>query len=220
MSDRRYSDEDARRILALAAEAEAVAPAEARAGWSLEELQRAGAEAGIAPTAIAAAADALERAAPPERRYLGLPVAVSRAVSLPRTMTDEDWDRLVAQLRDTFEAEGRVRVSGARREWRVGNLRVTHEPRGNGALLDFRTRKGDARFFLRAGTALLVTSAAGGAAATMGVQGFDGISTAVLVGAAGVVTLLVGAARLPVWASARARQFASLADYARRLVGP
>jgi len=219
MPDRRFSDEDARRILALAADAESNVPAEANEGWTLEELQRAGAEAGLAPSSIAAAALLLERASPADRRYFGLPVAVAHAVPLARTMTDEDWDRLVARLRDTFEAEGRVRVSGARREWRVGNLRVTHEPTRDGALLDLRTRKGDARVFLRAGTAMLLGAAATGAVAVVASPDAPGLAAAAMAGAAGLVTLLVGAVRLPAWASARARQFETLADFAKRLVG-
>ena len=220
MSDKRFSDEDARRSLALAAEAETTAPTAATEGWTLAELQRAGVEAGIAPSSITAAALLLERASPADGRYFGMPVAVARAVPLARAMTDEDWDRLVARLRETFQAEGRERVHGARREWRVGNLRVTHEPTAEGALLDLRTRKGNARLLVRAGTTMLVAASAGGALAATATQGFEGFGLAAILGGTGLAMLLGGVLRLPGWASARARQFESLADYARRMVGP
>jgi hypothetical protein len=222
MPDRRYTDEDVRRILALAAEAEA-AGSDPERPWTLDEVTRIGTEAGLAPQTIAAAALALERqdAQPRPARWLGLPVAVTRSVPLGRHLTDADWDRLVAQMRDTFAAGGRTQVSGARREWRVGNLRVTHEPAGSGALLELRTRKGDARAFIQLGALLVVLAVVVGALATAGV--FDGagegrrMATAWLLGSGGLAMLLVGALRLPAWARERARQFEALADFARRI---
>lgn len=225
MSDRRYSDEEVRRILALAAEAETAAAAESDRPWTLREVEQIAAEAGLAPQSVAAAAVALENPAssPEPARYFGLPVAVSRAVPLARHLSDEDWEHLVAQLRDTFAAEGRVRVSGARREWRVGNLRVTHEPAGNGALLRLRTRKGDARAFLGLGVLLLLTAVAAILIATAGAgdvhSGADArrLTAAWLLGLAGVLMVLVGALRLPAWARVRSRQFEALAAFARRI---
>jgi hypothetical protein len=224
MSERRYSDEEVRRILALAAEAEAAAEAESERAWTLPEVARIGVEAGIAPEAVASAALALERqhAMPEERHLFGLPVSVSRAVPLGRHLTDDDWERLVGELRDTFAARGQLRVSGARREWRVGNLRVTHEPLGSGALLELRTRKGDARAFLQLGVLLLVMAAVVAGLTAAGLTTPRG-NTAPLVtlswlGAfAGVLMLIVGALRLPAWARRRARQFEALAAYARRI---
>ena len=222
MSDRRYTDEDVRRILALAAEAEA-AGGDPERPWTLDDVTRIGTEAGLAPQTIAAAALALERqdAQPRPARWLGLPVAVTRSVPLGRHLTDEDWDRLVAQMRDTFAAGGRTQVSGARREWRVGNLRVTHEPAGSGALLEMRTRKGDARGFVMLAVLMLATAAILAAVATA----FEGAEPrrAVLawtLGLAGALLLLVGTLRLPAWARERARQFDALADFARRMSTP
>lgn len=217
MTDRRFSDDDARRILSLAAEAEAAAPVELP--WTLGELQRIGAEAGLSPAAIATAALAVERseAAAPERRLLGLPVAVGHAVPLARPMSDEEWERLVGRLRDTFSSEGRVRVTGTRREWRVGNLRVTHETMGDGgALLDLRTRKGDAASLPTFGALVLLGSATAGA---LGLAGADaGLTLSAAVGAvSGALVVAMSALRLPRWARERTRQFESVADFARRL---
>jgi hypothetical protein len=229
MSARRYSDEDARRILALAAEAEAAAGTDTDRPWTLDDVARIGAEAGLAPQAVEAAALALERQAEvgEPARYFGLPVAVSRSVPLSRGLTDEDWERLVGQLRDTFATGGRTQVSGARREWRVGNLRVTHVPAGSGALLELRTRKGDARAFMQVGVVLLVVAAiaailgmAGMSAAPAG-SGSPGdarrLAFAGITAVGGLLMLIVGALRLPAWARERARQFEALAAYARRI---
>lgn len=221
MPARRYSDEEVRRLLALAAEAEGAAAAEPDRPWTLGEVEQIGAEVGIAPQAIAAAALALERppVTPEHARYFGFPVAVSRAVPLGRTLSDEDWERLVARLRDTFAADGRTRVSGARREWRVGNLRVTHEPAGTGALLQLRTRKGNARVVLQLGVVLLLIAVVAGVVATGGIAGDPGdarrLAFAQLAGFAGVLLLVIGALRLPAWARVRARQFEALAAFAR-----
>lgn len=222
MTTRRYSDDEARRILALAAEAEVAAAAEAERAWTLGDVERVGVEAGIAPQAVAAAALALEhqREAPEPGRYLGLPVAVSRAVPLGRRLSDDDWEQLVGRLRETFAVEGRTRVSGARREWRVGNLRVTHEPAGSGALLQMRTRKGDARGFVVLGALLLFAALALAATATMGASEDRAFRAAMITGLVGVITLLVGVLRLPAWARERARQFEALAAYARRIAAP
>lgn len=221
MTARRYSDEEVRRILALAAEAEAAAAAEPERPWTLGEVEKIGTEAGLAPQAVAAAALALERqpAGPEPARYFGLPVAVSRAVPLSRHLSDDDWAQLVARLRETFEARGRVRVSGARREWRVGNLRVTHEPAGSGALLEMRTRKGNARALLQFGVLLLVTALVAAVVARAGGGAADArrLTFSWLAGIGGLLMLLVGALRLPAWARARARQFEALAAFARRI---
>ncbi|MFL5581027.1 MAG: hypothetical protein ACJ8AO_11675 [Gemmatimonadaceae bacterium] len=219
MPDRRYSDDDARRILALATEVEAAAPLALNDGWTLEELQRAAAEAGLSPASVAAAALTLDRAAAPDARYLGLPVAVSRAVALPRALSDDEWERLVGRLRDTFGAQGRVEVSGRRREWRVGNLRVTHEPAGDAGVLALRTRKGDARVLPIFGTGLLIvagTLALLGSSAGLEPRRWMGVA---LVGVIGVASLVAGLVRLPVWAHDRARQFEALGAFARRLTG-
>lgn len=218
---RRYSDDDVQRILALAAESEASALTAGDRPWTLEDVQRVGAEAGLSPASVAAAALAFERqgASPEDRRYLGLPIAVARAVPLDRELSDADWERLVSRLQDTFAARGRVEVRGGRREWRNGNLRVIHEPAGDGAVLELRTRKGDARAMFGMGAAMLVSSGITGAAVVAAGADPSGLAAAALAGAVSVATLVVGALRLPAWASVRARQFDAIAGFARRLTG-
>lgn len=224
MSARRYSDEDVRRIIALAAEAEVAAGAEPERLWTLGDVEQIGTEAGLAPQAITAAALALEHqpAAAEGGRYFGLPVTVSRTVPLSRRLSDDDWAQLVERLRETFSAEGRTRVTGARREWRVGNLRVTHEPAGSGALLALRTRKGDARVFLQLGVLLLLTAVTAAVLAKVGGDADGGdarrMAVAWMAGLGGMLMLVVGMLRLPAWARVRARQFEALGAFARRIV--
>jgi hypothetical protein len=222
-TERRYSDEDVHRILARAAESDAALEGEpGDRPWTLAAIQRVGAEAGLGAGAIAAAAVALDRESADAHggRYLGLPIAVAHAVPLDRPFGDEDWRRLVARLRDTFEAHGREQVVGGRREWWNGNLRITHEPVGDGALLELRTRKRDARPLLRLGIVLTLASAALAALALIAPGGeLEGTVAPTLVGAIGLLTLLFGALRLPAWAGLRARQFEALARFARGLTG-
>lgn len=230
MSERRYSDDEVRRIIALAAEAEAAAGTPAARPWRLDEVERIGVEAGLARESIAAAAHALERQ-PPDAvaaapaRWLGLPVAVSRTVPLARHLSDEDWARLVGHLRETFAAEGRTRVTGAQREWRVGNLRVTHEPVGDGAVLQLRTRKGDARAFAQVGGVLLLVTVCL-VAVTLLRSVVDGepiaappLGAAALTAVFALLAIALGALRLPGWARTRERQFEALGAWARRTAG-
>jgi hypothetical protein len=223
MNERRYSDEDVHRILARAAESEAALHAEPTdQSWTLSAIQRVGAEAGLGAGAIAAAAAALDRESGGAAggRYLGLPIAVTRAVPLDRPFGDDDWRRLVARLRDTFEVHGREQVVDGRREWWNGNLRITHEPVGDGALLELRTRKGDARSLMRFGSVLTLVSAL---LVVIGLVESGGgpkdMFAPALLGAIGLLTLLFGAVRLPAWAGLRARQFEALARFARGLAG-
>ncbi len=222
--DRRYTDEEARHILARAAEAEAQPNGvdAADQGWTLDAIQRVGAEAGLDAASIAGAAAALEleKMSPRGRRYLGLPIAVTRSVPLERPLGDDDWRRLVFQLRDTFEAQGREHTDGARREWWNGNLRVTHEPIGDGAVLALRTRKGDVRGLIQLGLWLLVGAVVVSAITYAFPTGDPKVaSTATVVGVLGVVLLLLALLRLPAWAGTRARQFEALGRFARTLVG-
>ena len=221
MPERRFTDDEVRRILSTAAEQERAPALPAERGWTLAEVQQMGAEAGLPSAVVASAALTLDRAyEPAEARLLGLPVAVSRAVPLARAMTEEDWERLVARLRQTFAVEGRVRVTGPRREWRVGNLRVTHEPAGEGAILDLRTHKGNARPTIGIGVVALIVAVVMGALARDGGAEPRAVGMAVIVAVFGVLALAFGALSLPVWASARTRQFESLGEFARRLSAP
>jgi len=222
MSERRYSEEEVARIFERAAHADQGTPKESTGrsvaptdqGMTLAQLQEIGREVGIAPTDISRAAKALDLAAPrPIRRLLGFPIGVGRTVELGRRMTEEEWERLVVQLRDTFDARGNVRSDGSFRQWTNGNLQVLLEPTDTGHRLRMRTTNGQARSLMGGGLALLgvgfvvllgltLTGQVANAGKLMGVF---------TIGALGAGMLAVGALRLPGWARLRQRQMDALA---------
>jgi hypothetical protein len=223
MPDRRYSDDDVHRILAAAAEAEAADAGAAgeSGGMTLPEIQRIAAEAGLDPAAVTAAAAALEQAprATEAPRLLGLPVGVRESVPLARPLDDGEWRRLVTLLRDTFEAEGREEQLPGRRAWRNGNLRVAMESVGDATLLELRTRKESASGFVRGGAGLLATSLVAGTAVNLFPASPGAGAGVLMLALGGAAMMVVGALPLPWWSATRRRQFAAVADYARRLAG-
>jgi hypothetical protein len=161
-NERRYRDDEVEEILAIAVSKNEAAPVPAsdERGLTLAEIQDVGQEVGVTPARIAEAARSLEarRGISPRRTFLGLPISVGRAVELPRAMTDEEWQRLVPELRETFDARGRVGSEGAIREWTNGNLHIFVEQTGSGHRLRMRTVKGGALVGNRMGLALLALS--------------------------------------------------------------
>lgn len=232
--ERRYDEDEVERIFREAAQAEtSVRPHHAaRDGLTLPELQAIGAEAGIPAELVSEAAAALDRGTltssggsldVARTRFapavLGIPLGVAREEQLPRTLTEEEWGRLVMDLRRTFSARGHVDVAGEVREWRNGNLFVGMAPAEGGARLIMGTRKGDATpvagaslFFLLFAATLFIAMVLSGEIAEAGA-----IVTPVILGALGLGGLAVNAARLPVWARTRAAQFEEVVDRARAL---
>ena len=215
MAERRYSDKEIAAIFRAAThdpqpvEREDVPQDE---GLTLADLQAIGGEVGIPSDAIAHAAQALDiHPAAPARTLLGLPIGVSRTVNLNRPVTDAEWDRLVVQLREVFNARGRTRSDGSLRQWTNGNLQVLLEPTASGHRLRFGTVHGAARAAMGAGFASL------GVAAVVAISSmFGGHLNGALPGigflvAAGSVMIASGALRLPRWARLRQRQMDALA---------
>jgi hypothetical protein len=223
MSDRRFTDEEVQQILAAAAQAEGAerTHSDAERGMTLAELQRVASEAGLSSTAVATAAAALDHKslALADPRVLGLKAGVAQSVALSRPLSDVEWRKLVALLRDTFAASGREEQVEGRREWRNGNLRVALESVGDGAWLEMRTQKESARALVRSGLAIVGVSAIVEvvlAATGANLGGMAGVLTTTFVGA-GMAAL--GALQLPTWLSARRRQFAAIAEYVQQITG-
>jgi hypothetical protein len=181
---------------------------------TLGELQEIGREVGIAPELVVQAAKAIERGGrPTSRHFLGLPVGVGRTIDLDRKLSDEEWDRFVVDLRETFDARGTLRHEGSLRQWTNGNLQALLEPTATGHRIRLRTFKRDARSLMLIGLAMLgfasvtVIAAAlrGGVldAAMLSSQGFLAIMGAGMFG--------IGALRLPGWARLRQRQMEEVA---------
>src|SRR3954447_22506965 len=157
MNEPRYSEDEVAEIFRLASELEQRDPpvVGARYGMTLAELQEIGREAGLDPELIARAATAPQARAVANQRVVGLPVGVGRTVDLGRAMDDAEWDRLVVDLRETFDARGVVRVDGTLRQWSNGNLQVLVEPVASGHRVRFKTVNANARAFMGIGVAFI-----------------------------------------------------------------
>lgn len=216
MTERRYSEDEAAEIFRLAAELEEGSPrAIARTdGLTMAQLQEIGREAGLNPDLIARAATAATTSVPARvSRTFGLPLSVGRTIELDRPFSDEDWERLVSELRQKFDARGVVRYDGPFREWSNGNLHVLVEPTPGAHRIRFRTTNGLSRTLLVGGGLMLTISAivttlsmltGAGAAEAMSKMGALVSMAAAMVG--------YGAIRLPSWARLRRQQMDDLAE--------
>ncbi len=145
------------------------------------------------------------------RTFLGLPIGVARTVNLNRRLTDAEWERLVVQLREVFDARGSTRTDGSLRQWTNGNLQVLLEPTDTGHRLRFRTLHGGARASIGVGFVALGAAAAVAIASGLGGAIGDSLSGILLLAAMGAGMIANGALRLPGWARLRGRQMDALA---------
>jgi hypothetical protein len=214
MADRRYNDKEIAEIFRAAAEGPPSAQREISPDESLTlaDLQAIGREVGISPAAVAQAAQALDvRQGAVSRTFLGLPIGVARTVNLNRRLTDHEWEQLVVQLREVFDARGTTRSDGSLRQWTNGNLQVLLEPTDTGHRLRFRTLHGAARASMGAGVAALAVGATVAMSSAIGGHLADASPGIAFLLATGVAMILNGALRLPSWARLRGRQMEALA---------
>jgi hypothetical protein len=216
MTERRFSEDEVAAILEAATTVEATEPRQLHAGegMTLGEIQAVGREAGISPDLIREAASALGHGgATSSRSFLGLPIGVGRVVDLGRRLSDDEWDRFVVQVRETFDARGTVRRDSSLRQWTNGNLQVLVEPTPNGDRVRMRTVKGNARSLMMLGLAGLGLSAAalvGGAMA--GILSQPGKLWSIgSIALMGIGVIAIGALQLPGWAKRRREQMEELA---------
>lgn len=220
MTERRFTEDEAAAIFERAAEAQAsggksLAPAQ---GMTLVELQAIGAEVGIPPELVARAATTLATGGAPaaSRTFLGLPIGVGRTVDLGRRLSEEEWERLVVDLRETFDARGVIRSEGSFRQWTNGNLQALLEPTATGHRLRLKTFKSDVRALMGAGLAAgTIGGAAAIAAAVFGQPGEAGVAAELIILGAGLIGL--GLFRLRGWAATRRKQMEEIAG---RLMAP
>ena len=213
--DRRYDDKEMAAIFRAAADGPQTAPTDVPRdeGLTLPELQAIGREVGLAPDAIARAALALDvRRGAESRTMFGLPIGVARTVNLNRRLSDDEWERLVVQLREVFAARGTMRSEGSFRQWTNGNLQVLLEPTETGHRLRFRTVHGAAMASIRAGLFAIGAGTLAALAVAPGghlLKAVPGIAFVFLTGAGMIAN---GALRLPRWARLRQRQMETLAE--------
>lgn len=214
MTERRYSEEEIAAIFERAAEAQHTArrqlpPGE---GMTLADLQAIGSEVGIPPELVTQAARSIERVGrPASRRFLGLPIGVGRTIELDRSLSDEEWDQLVVDLRETFDARGTVRVDGSFRQWTNGNLQALVEPTATGHRVRLQTVKGDARALITGGLGILGIAAALLIASAVAGKFGDAVSGGAFLSTVGLGMLGIGALRIPGWARLRRRQMEGVA---------
>jgi hypothetical protein len=190
-------------------------------GLTLEEIQEIGSEVGIAPARIADAARAMSsrNLVGPTRTFLGAPRSVSRIVPIHRPLTDDEWTRLVVDLRETFDAVGKVTTEGNLRTWRNGNLHVYVEPDGDRYRVRIRTHKGNvtprmivSAAFIFLALFMVIDALSEGAS-------IRALFPAVMFGGAGLGTLAFTRGTLPGWALERADQMEGLAERIPLLLG-
>jgi hypothetical protein len=87
-------------------------------------------------------------------------------------------------------------------------------------LLHLRTRKESARALIRGGASMLIASFVVGAVITIGGIGTEALAGALMLNVGGLLMAATGVLQLPAWASARKKQFQSVAEYARSLTTP
>lgn len=222
LDERTYREDEVAEIFEAAARPVPSSTALSRAeGFTLAELQSIGGEAGLSPERIAAAAAAVElRRGAVRQKDLGMPVSVGRTVDLPRAPTDREWEMIVADLRETFGARGRLGSREDVREWHNGNLAAYLEPTTTGYRLRLGTTKGDAVGVNRMGAAGVVFALLWLVVFLVGY----GPANAPIIGpllmlAFSASTLGYNALRLPGWALEREKQMEQVAARTRVLIG-
>jgi hypothetical protein len=214
MTERRFTETEVTEIFERATthQAGAVRQTLLAEGMTLAQLQEIGREVGITPEALALAARSVDldhRST--TRRFLGLPVGVGLTANIGRKLSDDEWQQLVVDLRETFDAKGAVRDEGPFRQWTNGNLQILIEPVPDGNQIRMRTLNEGARLFVGMGLGLVV----------LGILGFGaklaaGGDTASLLGRFLPVDLIgsalaaYGALRIPGWARTRRAQMESI----------
>jgi hypothetical protein len=216
MSERRFDETEVAAILEKAAELQHSGQRQLPSGegMTLAELQAIGSEAGIDPRLVAQAAKSIEIGGrPTSRRFLGLPIGVGRTVDLGRRISDAEWERLVVDLRETFDARGKIRQEGSFRQWTNGNLQALLEPTPTGHRLRLKTLKGDAVGWITGGLALIGVGAVSFILAAMrgGAADAGAMSSLGVMATMGAAMFGLGALRLPRWARTRRQQMEEIA---------
>lgn len=216
MTQRRFDEAEVAAIFKQATEAQQTHQRQLPSGegMTLAELQDIGREVGISSDLIELAAQAIDQGgAPTSRNFLGFPVGVGRTIDLDQRLSEDEWERLVVDLRETFDARGAVRHEGSLRQWTNGNLQALLEPTATGHRIRLRTVKGDARGLMIGGLGMFGAAAAGLiAAAIQGTFGDTGmLSSLGLFATMGAGMFGAGAVGLPRWARLRRQQMNEVA---------
>lgn len=213
MTDRLYSDAEVAQIFERATTGTAVQTTRTADGMTLAQIQSIGEEVGISSDLIARAAMSVSPVrAKPTQSFLGLTTAVGHTVHLARKITDEEWERFIVDVRETFNARGTLSSQGSLKQWSNGNLQVLLEPTDAGHRVRFKTVKGNARWLLSSGLVASAVSAIGEVTAVLtGVAHDLGLVASFgVLGLIGVGVVVNTALQLPRWAQIRKGQMEEL----------
>jgi hypothetical protein len=214
MTERRFNEAEVAAIFERATEAQQTGQRELPSGdgLTLAEVQEIGREVGISPELVVQAVKAIDQVGrPTSRTFLGLTIGVGRTIELDRKLSDDDWERLVVDLRETFDARGTVRRDGSLRQWTNGNLQALLEPTETGHRIRLRTVKGDARNMMVGGIAMVTGAAGAVIAATLRTGDPARLSALAVAAAIGIGMYGIAALRLRPWAQLRERQMEEIA---------
>ena len=214
--ERRFTEEEVAEILRNAAELEhsGKSLSAGSTGLTLTELTEIAREAGISSEAMRRAVSRLDAPERQTRRIIGLPIGVGRTVELGRTISDDEWDRIVVMLREKFDARGVIRREGNFRSWSNGNLQVLLEPGVSGQRLRMKTFNQSAQTWMLTGVAMggimLLMALSALIKGTLGSPAF--IASLTMMASMGAGLFGLGAFRLPGWARTRQRQMDEIAE--------
>jgi hypothetical protein len=210
--ERRYTPAEIETIFQIAAnEPPTAGSGSATEGLTLPELQTIGEEVGLPPERVAEAAAWLDHRRPVRRlTTAGAPVGIQMSFDLPRPPTDREWGMLVAELRQTFGAQGRVASTGGSWEWRNGNLYAAIEPTKEGYQLRMGTRKGEVPAVALIGLSMFFIA--------FGVFQDGAVSATILLVLLGII-LLAPLLRLGRWAKLRETQMERIGEWTTELIG-
>jgi hypothetical protein len=189
-------------------------PIPSGAGLTLDQIQEIGREIGIAPNVIAGAADVVKDGGTTViRRFLGLPLRVERTVKLRRRFSEDEWEEVVADLREIFSAAGGLKEDGSLRQWSNGNLQVVLEVNAITQLIRLRTFKANALVLIGAGLGICGV-ASGALVATLLNNATTDMRLATVLAfmvVTGATIVAVTALRLAPWARRRHEQMSEVA---------
>ncbi len=221
-SERRFSQKEIAAIFNRASKAQEKVTAEANQeeGLTLADLHLIALETGISPELITQAVEAVDQTPeePTPKKFLGLQLSVSKTVNLDNPLTEDDWDKLVVEFRNSFRAQGKVTREGSLREWANGNLRILAEPTSKGHRLHMRSLKSNAQGAVF-GSLSFVLAALAIFASAFFTGALDGgvLATSVMFGIFGVIAASFTTLQLSQWRFDRLEQFDSIATKALQL---
>jgi hypothetical protein len=218
---RLYSDREISELIRRATELQDDEKALPERGVSLQEIERIAAEIGINPEHLRAAALELESGLH-ERDGLsvwGGPFLLGQKRVVEGSVTDEEWARIVLELRRMLGSRGNVEQIGQMREWsrevkdmdfRYEQTQVSISPGEDQTTIEIRSQfRGGAYVAYLAG--IVVSGTVAGA--FLDGAGLSDLMNTIILGSSGVGGLAVARASIGAWASRRRRQLKQVMDW-------